>query len=68
MSNIFGKKLDPYQEIKTMMTIKGKQQRVKVFHIPSTINQTEDLNENMPNMGQNDASSLEMLGSCSIWS
>ncbi|XP_057311106.1 uncharacterized protein LOC130648967 [Hydractinia symbiolongicarpus] len=64
MSNIFGTKLDPYAEIKTMMAMKGKKQRVKVGHVPSMINQNEDLYVDISNMGQNDVifpSSIKLL-------
>lgn len=53
-SAIFGKKLVPYADIKTMLAMKGKKQRVKVSHVPSTINQNEDLYVDLPNMWQND--------------
>lgn len=54
MSNVFGTKLDPYAEIKTMMAMKGKKQRVKVSNTPSIINQNGDLYVDVPNMEQND--------------
>lgn len=34
---------DSYVEIKTMMAMEAKRQRAKVSHVPSTINQNEDL-------------------------
>lgn len=51
---MFEKTLDPYQDISTMMGMKGKRHPVKVSHVTSTINQNENLNVDVPNMSQND--------------
>lgn len=67
MSDILGKKLDPYPEIKTMMAMKGKKQRVNVSHVPSTINQGEDLYVDVPNISQNDVICPGSLKPFSTW-
>lgn len=53
MSTMLRQKLDPYHEIRTMMAIIGKKQRVNVSHVPSTINEG-DLYVGVPNMGHKD--------------
>ena len=53
MSAIYGKKLDIDKSYRERFAFKADSQHVKISHTPSTIDQNQDLEVRIPNLGEN---------------
>ena len=53
MSAIYGKKLDIDKSYRERFAFKADSQHIKISHTPSTIDQNQDLEVRIPNLGEN---------------
>ena len=52
--SIYGSEFDPYKKYRERFGFKSNRQRVHVSNTPSTINENQDLEIRLPNLGASD--------------
>ena len=63
MSSFYGSEINPYNKYRERFGFKAERRHVKISHTPSTIDQNQDLEVRLPNLGKNDVivpSSLQL--------
>ena len=52
--SFYGNEIHPYKEYRKQLAFNADRERVHVSHTPSTIDQNQDLEVRLPNLGKND--------------